>query len=92
MPLLTTTRCLRGWPRLYTTYHQEVEPPYRQCDRALVIRLHRHGIVIGRWTGTVSDETTAIRFALGLTRNGGSSALGDDGALLPHFRRGPDAP
>jgi hypothetical protein len=90
MFLLTTTRCLPGWPLAYTAYHQEVEPPYRRCDRATVIRFHRRGIVVGRWTGAAPDETTAIHSALQLKFTGGVEAIGADGVLAPRFRKGAD--
>lgn len=81
--LLTTTRCLPGFPLYYRTYHQETEPPYRRCERAHVLRLFRRGLVVGRWHATAANEAEAITAALG----GRLVSCMEDGTLAPQFQR-----
>lgn len=83
MPLITTTRCRRSWPRRYRTYHQEIEPPYRRAD-ATVYRIGTLGLVVGRWTSRAQDEHQALTDALGARP---ATLLASDGQLLPNYRR-----
>lgn len=84
MPLFTTTRCLAGWPIFYTTYHQEIDGQYRRCERAYVLRLHRRGIVVGRWHSHAQDEMAAIRAAL---CTGTTTVIGEDGTVIERFHK-----
>jgi hypothetical protein len=63
-----TTKTMRGWPLLYTTYHQELEDPYRYAAWCIVIRLWRRGLVIGRWTDAWHDDELASAVAIGARR------------------------
>lgn len=83
-PFLAFTRCQHGWPHTYVTYRQEVEPPYRRCDRARVLRLLRWGLVLGRWDSAADSEHEALTAALGAHE---TALLDDDGNLLPQYRR-----
>ncbi|WP_411087804.1 hypothetical protein [Streptomyces sp. 061-3] len=84
MPLITTTRCRRSWPRRYRTYYQETEPPYRRAEPATVYRLGTLGLVVGRWTSHAQDEHQALTDALGARP---ATLLAPDGQLLPNYRR-----
>jgi hypothetical protein len=81
---LAMTRCQRGWPRKYVTYHQEIVPPYRRAEHARVLRLLRWGLVVGRWDSAAVDEDQALTDALGARE---TVLLDDEGALLPQYRR-----
>ncbi|MFJ4739091.1 hypothetical protein [Streptomyces sp. NPDC088775] len=83
MPLITTTRCRRSWPRRYRTYYQETEPPYRRAEPATVYRLGTLGLVIGHWTSRAQDERQALTDALGARP---AALLGSGGQLLPNYR------
>ncbi|MFF8283325.1 hypothetical protein ACF06W_11450 [Streptomyces albus] len=82
--LIRITRCQRAWPRCYTTYHQETEPPYRRADSALVVRLGTVGLVVGRWTSRAEDEQQALTEALGARP---AALLTSEGHLLPNYCR-----
>lgn len=56
---------MKGWPFIYTAYHQETEPPYRHARHAYVIRLGRMGFVVGRYTHAWQNEDEAHAAALG---------------------------
>lgn len=58
------TKCMRGWPLVYHTYHQELDPPYKHAD-VVVFRMGRRGVVVGRWVHSWPDEDQAIASALG---------------------------
>jgi hypothetical protein len=60
-----TTKTMRGWPLVYTTYHQEMEAPYRYAAWCTVIRIGRRGLVVGRWTDAWFEEDTATAVAIG---------------------------
>lgn len=45
---VTRTNCLPGWPAVYRTYHQELEPPYRHASWCVVVRVERIGSVVRR--------------------------------------------
>lgn len=79
-----TTKTMRGWPLIYTTYHQELEAPYRHAAWCTVIRIGRRGLVIGRWTEALHDEEYATVVALGARP---VNAWWDD---LGDFRYDPD--
>lgn len=83
-PFLALTGCQPGWPLTYLTYHQEIEAPYRRCNRARVIRLGRWGVVVGRWDSRAEDEHQALTDALGARE---TALLDDNGNLLPQYRR-----
>lgn len=84
MPLITTTRCQRTWPRCYRTYYQETSPPFRRAEPATVIRIGSLGLVVGRWTSRADSEHQALADALGARP---ATVLGSDGQLLPNYRR-----
>lgn len=86
--MITHTRCQRSWPRTYTTYFQELEPPFRKAERVRVLRLGAVGLVWGRWTGRAEDEHQAVMDALGARE---TPLLDDDGSLLPNFARGKES-
>ncbi|MEV6309969.1 hypothetical protein AB0M10_15390 [Streptomyces sp. NPDC051840] len=86
MPLITTTRTQRSWPRRYRTYYQETAPPYRRADPATVYRIGTLGLVVGRWTSRAHNEHQALTDALGARP---ASVLASDGQLLPNYRRTP---
>lgn len=56
---------MRGWPLVYSTYHQEMEAPYRYAAWCAVIRIGRRGLVVGRWTDAWYLEDVASAVALG---------------------------
>jgi hypothetical protein len=84
MPLITTTRCQRTWPRRYTTYYQETQPPYRRAEPATVYRIGTLGLVVGRWTSRATGEHQALTDALQARP---AALIGSDGQLLPNYRR-----
>ena len=84
MPLITTTRCQRTWPRRYRTYYQETVPPYRRAEPATVYRLGTLGVVVGRWTSQADDEHQALTDALSARP---AAVLSSQGNLLPNYRR-----
>ncbi|WP_327575443.1 MULTISPECIES: hypothetical protein [unclassified Streptomyces] len=88
MPLITTTRCERSWPRRYTTYYQETEAPYRRAELATVYRIGTRGLVIGRWTSRADGEHQALTDALSARP---AAVLGSDGQLLHYRRTTPEA-
>lgn len=58
---------LTDWPLVYSTYHQELESPFRHAAWCLVIRWHRKahsGLILGRYTHALPDEDTAVVAAL----------------------------
>lgn len=82
--LITTTRCQRDWPRRYTTYYQETEPPYRRAEPATVFRIGTRGLVLGRWTSRADDEHQALTQALSARP---AAVLSSEGHLLPNYHR-----
>ncbi|WP_369042252.1 hypothetical protein [Streptomyces sp. Midd1] len=82
--LITTTRCLRDWPRRYRTYYQETAPPYRRAEPAIVYRVGTRGIVVGRWTSRARNEHQALEDAL---RARPATVLSSEGHLLPNYRK-----
>lgn len=56
---------MKGWPLCYTTYHQEMESPYRYAAWCTVIRIGRRGLVVGRWTDAWYQEDVATAVAIG---------------------------
>lgn len=63
-----TTKTMKGWPLVYTTYHQELEDPFRYAAWCAVIRLGRRGLVVGRWSDAWHDEDLAVATAIGARR------------------------
>lgn len=82
--LITTTRCLRTWPRRYTTYYQETAPPYRRAEPATVYRFGTRGLVVGRWSSRAHDEHQALEDAL---KARPAAILSSKGHLLPNYSR-----
>lgn len=80
---ITKTRCMRGWPLVYQTYHQETEYPFKHAARAYVLRFWKVGLVVGRWSRRLPDEDSAMAVALGAKP---TPLLDSEGLLLPHFR------
>ena len=69
-PFVAVTPVLPGFPLVYRTRHQEIDPPYRASPRALVVRvLRRRALVFGWWRRTGLDEDGAFA-ALGLRGHG----------------------
>jgi hypothetical protein len=64
--LIRLTRCGAGWPRRYSTYHQELTPPYRRAEPVTVVRLGRWGLVLGRWTSRADTYEQAAAQAFGV--------------------------
>lgn len=82
--MITTTRCQPSWPLTYSTYFQELEPPFRRAERVRVLRLGRTGLVFGRWTSRADDEHQAVLDALQARE---IDPLDDQGNVLPNFSR-----
>lgn len=62
--LFKITRTLPAFPRLYKTYYQEIEQPYRRAEPVTVVRMGSYGLVLGRWTSRAPDEGQALTDAL----------------------------
>lgn len=80
---ITKTRCMKGWPWIYQTYHQQTAYPYKHAARAYVMRLGRVGLVVGRWSRRMPDEDSAQAAALGARP---TPLLDGAGLLLPQYR------
>lgn len=77
------TNCPRI-PHVYRAYHQETEPPFRHAASAVVLRIGRRGVVVGRWTHSWQTEDEAHAAALGARP---TPVLDDEGELLDQYRR-----
>jgi len=69
MPVfIAVTRTLPAFPRYYRTWRQELDPPFRRCDSAYVLRLPwlHWALVAGRWHSRARDVDAAIE-GLGVT-------------------------
>jgi hypothetical protein len=64
--LIRLTRCGAGWPRRYSTYHQELKEPYRRAEPVTVVRVGRWGLVVGRWTSRAKSYEQAVTQAFGV--------------------------